>query len=326
MVDLNGEFALPVAIALLASTWAWNREVTANRAEGLTGWDAFSIDNVNIRPIIEPWAMLGAGYVGGAAIGALGFTGRTALAAGAVTDIGASYLWNTQVNGSYSATDLLFDAAFFGMGEYIGYRGVRNAGSSSYGPSPQDFRQARNIIGARRAEAIGGGRFDIRMELGDNVGGTSPYFIRVATDEYGYTIPYPSVDTWNMVKTAKTIQRTTHGGIRDPKNFWRTWQRDFPETLSERNRRFLKAKSSPQVDDVWIQHFPEMSLYKGQTLVHHHVDLGRYAIPLPENLHGRGGIEPFLAGSGIDPYTVWHPRELGIRAAMHAFRKENREW
>jgi len=165
MVDPNGEFALPVAIALLASTWAWNREVTANRAKGLTGWDAFSIDNVNIRPIIEPWAMLGAGYVGGAAIGALGLTGRTAFAAGAVTDIGASYLWNTQVNGSYSATDLLFDAAFFGMGEYIGYRGVLNAGSSSYSPSPQDFRQARNIIGARRAEAIGGGRLDIRMSL-----------------------------------------------------------------------------------------------------------------------------------------------------------------
>ena len=174
MVDPNGEFALPVAIALLASTWAWNREVTANRAEGLTGWDAFSIDNVNIRPIIEPWAMLGAGYVGGAAIGALGFTGRTALAASAVTDIGASYLWNTQVNGSYSTTDLLFDAVFFGMGEYIGYRGVRN-GRNSTAQSPSATSSA-NIIRTERPRGVDPGR-SLRMRRTWHSNTNSPHQI-----------------------------------------------------------------------------------------------------------------------------------------------------
>ena len=104
--------------------------------------------------------MLGAGYVGGAAIGALGFTGRTALAASAVTDIGASYLWNTQVNGSYSTTDLLFDAVFFGMGEYIGYRGVRN-GRNSTAQSPSATSSA-NIIRTERPRGVDPGR-SLRM-------------------------------------------------------------------------------------------------------------------------------------------------------------------
>lgn len=48
---------------------------------------------------------------------------------------------------------------------------------------------------------------------------------------------------------------------------------------------------SPKIDKTWIKEFPEHSQYLGDTLIHHHVDFGRYAIPVPGKTHvGSGGI------------------------------------
>lgn len=37
--------------------------------------------------------------------------------------------------------------------------------------------------------------------------------------------------------------------------------------------------------------FPEHANYKGDTIIHHHVDFGQYAIPVPSSTNvGSGGI------------------------------------
>ena len=104
-----------------------------------------------------------------------------AAAINTTADVGMGFAWEYGVHGQSAGSSFANGVAGAAFGSVLGYagndlfrmgrgalRGMRNAGSSSYGPSPQDFRQARNIIGARRAEAIGGGRFDIRMEHSNN--------------------------------------------------------------------------------------------------------------------------------------------------------------
>jgi hypothetical protein len=88
---------------------------------------------------------------------------------------------------------------------------------------------------------------------------------------------------------------TNNGGLRNTKEFWQQWQTLRPESISKANRCLIdnydKLKVSPRIDDVWIKAFPEHAPFKGDLLVHHHVDFGRYAIPVPGQTHvGSGGI------------------------------------
>ncbi|MDB5339642.1 MAG: outer rane adhesin like protein [Planctomycetaceae bacterium] len=100
--------------------------------------------------------------------------------------------------------------------------------------------------------------------------------------------------------TFKSGEPTLYGGIRNPKAFWREWKGTYGNTLSEANGLAVKAGRSPVVDDQWIKQFPEHAPYKGETLIHHHLDYGPKAIPLPDTLHSR---QP---GWGI-----WHPEHAG---------------
>ena len=98
----------------------------------------------------------------------------------------------------------------------------------------------------------------------------------------------------------KTGEATLHGGLRNPKAFWKEWANTYGDTLSPENQAAVKAGRSPIVDDTWIRHFPEHAPYKGETLIHHHLDYGPMAIPLPETVHSK---QP---GWGI-----WHPEHSG---------------
>jgi RHS repeat-associated protein len=80
---------------------------------------------------------------------------------------------------------------------------------------------------------------------------------------------------------------TLNGGIRNPRQFWHQWSGTYGDTLSPANQTAVRARRSPVVDDPWIEHFPEHAPYKGETLIHHHLDYGRQAIPLPETVHGQ---------------------------------------
>ncbi|CAO4836064.1 MAG: hypothetical protein CNLJKLNK_01449 [Holosporales bacterium] len=69
----------------------------------------------------------------------------------------------------------------------------------------------------------------------------------------------------------------------------------YPGKLSEKNQNLISQKLSPEVDIHWIEHFPEHQKFMGQTIEHHHLDHGKIAYPLPENLHRRDGN-----------YKIWH--------------------
>ena len=103
--------------------------------------------------------------------------------------------------------------------------------------------------------------------------------------------PKYSIDTL----TFSSGTQTSKGGIRNAKEFWHQWLELRPESISKSNRylieNFDKLKVSPRIDETWISVFPEHVNFKRDVLIHHHVDFGRYAIPVPGKTHvGSGGI------------------------------------
>jgi filamentous hemagglutinin len=54
------------------------------------------------------------------------------------------------------------------------------------------------------------------------------------------------------------------------------------------------------VDQHWVDKFPEHQSFLDETIIHHHLDYGKNAIPLPSSVHSK---QP---GWGI-----WHPEHSG---------------
>ncbi|MCG3844396.1 hypothetical protein [Photobacterium damselae] len=81
---------------------------------------------------------------------------------------------------------------------------------------------------------------------------------------------------------------------RDAGEFWKQWRELNPDSLSTSNRYLInnydKLKVSPRIDDTWIKIFPEHGNYLKDVLIHHHVDHGKYTIPVSGKTHkGSGG-------------------------------------
>ncbi|UVM64148.1 DUF637 domain-containing protein [Pseudomonas sp. B21-010] len=67
--------------------------------------------------------------------------------------------------------------------------------------------------------------------------------------------------------------------------FWKQMQTQQPEAFDAANLARIRARRSPVVNDAWITHYPEHEAFVGQRLVHHHIDQGPIATPLPEIIH-----------------------------------------
>jgi len=118
-------------------------------------------------------------------------------------------------------------------------------------------------------------------------GNTSPYQTRYDPTCPGRPDPRYSIDT----TTFESGKPTANGGLRDNKQFWQKWEKLNSTSISKNNRWKIKHGYSPTIDDVWIKEFPEHGGYKGERLIHHHVEQGKYAIPVPESTHvGSGGV------------------------------------
>lgn len=65
--------------------------------------------------------------------------------------------------------------------------------------------------------------------------------------------------------------------------------------LSTENIERINARRSPVVDDDWLMVYPEHSAYRGDVIVHHHVEQGRYAIPVPRSAHNNS-----------PGFAIWH--------------------
>jgi len=127
-------------------------------------------------------------------------------------------------------------------------------------------------------------------------GGVSPFLQSGA--EYSVRIN-PITGNGPMAIDTSTFtsgEITMNGGIRNSQQFWNNWANTYPETLSDANLANIQEEGlSPVVDNQWIQYFPEHSDYMDETLIHHHLDYGPQAIPLPQTVHS---LQP---GWGI-----WH--------------------
>lgn len=100
--------------------------------------------------------------------------------------------------------------------------------------------------------------------------------------------PQWSVET----RSFSSGKATARGGIRNNAEFWQEWAQKNPNTLSKTNQyRVNELGRSPKIDDTWVKSFPEHSSHLKETLIHHHVDQGPFAIPVPESTHvGSGGV------------------------------------
>jgi hypothetical protein len=121
----------------------------------------------------------------------------------------------------------------------------------------------------------------------------SPHFIRINP----ITGRGPmAIDTSGFTSGSGTM----NGGVRNARQFWKQWQSTYTATLSDDNLSRIKLRGSPVIDDVWASHFPEHAGYEGEILIHHHLDYGPLAIPLPGSVHGE---QP--------GWGVWHPDHKG---------------
>jgi HNH/Endo VII superfamily nuclease toxin with a HHH motif/Domain of unknown function (DUF4157) len=96
------------------------------------------------------------------------------------------------------------------------------------------------------------------------------------------------------------------GYLRNPTQFWREFQTQFGQELSEANRALIAAGRSPVVDAQWLEFNPQHNGYLESILEHHHVGQGSNAVALPEELH--------------DAYTVFHPQRRVIGTAERGIR------
>ncbi|BBB64202.1 hypothetical protein UNDKW_5929 (plasmid) [Undibacterium sp. KW1] len=127
-----------------------------------------------------------------------------------------------------------------------------------------------------------------------NVGSFSadaPYVHRFDPTVPGRPDPKFSLDSMNF---ENPIGHNAQGFPRDAGKFWKQWIELNPESISKNNRYLIenydRLKVSPRVDQTWIQSFPEHGNYLSDVLIHHHVDHGKYTIPVPGKTHvGSGG-------------------------------------
>ncbi|MDC2663187.1 SpvB/TcaC N-terminal domain-containing protein [Bacteroides ovatus] len=78
---------------------------------------------------------------------------------------------------------------------------------------------------------------------------------------------------------------TIKGFPRNFEYFWNQMLKEHPEMFSKENVKLIQSKHAPIVDEQWIAHNKTHVNFKGNKLVHHHVEQGRFAVPIPEEVH-----------------------------------------
>lgn len=109
--------------------------------------------------------------------------------------------------------------------------------------------------------------------------GSSPYQVHIDPNTRRGPM---AVDT-SVFTSGRTTMR---GGIRESRQFWKAWAGLFPDTLSLANSVRINSRRAPIVDPKWVETFPEHAGYPDDVLIHHHLDYGPNAIPIPNILHG----------------------------------------
>jgi hypothetical protein len=141
--------------------------------------------------------------------------------------------------------------------------------------------------------AVGAGQWVVHNTdplCGD--GAQTPWQVHI--DEHGNPI---GVDTSEFDGGTPT----KNGGLRDRTQYWEEYSRKYPDHISSSNAyRINELDLSPHVDTQWTNYFPDHAPYMGEPLIHHHLDYGPIAIPLPEAVH-----------SAQPGWGFWHADDRG---------------
>jgi hypothetical protein len=91
-----------------------------------------------------------------------------------------------------------------------------------------------------------------------------------------------AIDMSNHLGTVKTAA----GFPRDAKRFWNAMLKEHTKLFSQNNKnRIIKDRRAPIVDETWLTWHRTQSAYKGDKLIHHHVEQGPWAVGLPQKVH-----------------------------------------
>ena len=82
---------------------------------------------------------------------------------------------------------------------------------------------------------------------------------------------------------------------RDHQAFWQEMLARNPEFFSPANQSRILEGLAPRIDVTWARSFPTQASFAGETLVHHHLLNGPYAVPLPQSVHQQwnSALHPF---------------------------------
>ncbi len=80
---------------------------------------------------------------------------------------------------------------------------------------------------------------------------------------------------------------TALGHPRNGPWFFRQLKRLHPEMFDKANELRISGGRAPIINANWVKHNPQHQSYLGESLIHHHIEQGPFAVPLPESVHIR---------------------------------------
>jgi hypothetical protein len=96
------------------------------------------------------------------------------------------------------------------------------------------------------------------------------------------------IDTRFTVDMKNAPDGSAENAAGHPRNgpwFWRELLKKHPEVFDSENSVAIRAGRAPVVNAKWVKILPNYRPYLKDKLVHHHIDQGRIAAPLPESVH-----------------------------------------
>ncbi len=112
----------------------------------------------------------------------------------------------------------------------------------------------------------------------------------------------PQIDMTNAPAGSKV---NAAGYPRNGSWFWRQMLKEHPEMFSADNAAEINRGRAPRIDDQWIDFNPSHAAYKGDKLIHHHMDQSHMATRVPEPVH-RKNFSDLHANLGVEKGVQAH--------------------
>ncbi len=96
---------------------------------------------------------------------------------------------------------------------------------------------------------------------------------------------YKNAARIDMTNAPATSKPNAAGHPRNGPWFWREMLKQHPEMFDAENVTRIRQGLSPEANAKWIEFNPNHAAYKGNKLIHHHIDQGNMAAGIPEKAH-----------------------------------------